>query len=333
MLVIEFDIDKNIDEIINTLDERDIYRVVEDGRVKKLGIIGGEKDLEKLKKEFRIDKYYIAKSPYKFASREFRQEDTVVEVKGAKIGGNNFAVMAGPCSIENREMIFESAKRVKEAGASILRGGAFKPRTSPYSFQGLGKEGLEYMREAADKYNLAMVTELMDETQFELVEKYTDIIQIGARNMQNFSLLKRVGTSSKPILLKRGMAASVEDLLMAAEYIIAHGNMNVILCERGIRTFETTTRNTLDLNSVAVVRELSHLPIILDASHGTGKRSLVPKLTLAGIAVGANGAMVEVHPNPQCALSDGPQSLTFEEFDKLTEKMRAYLELEKKDLT
>ena len=264
-------------------------------------------------------------SPYKFVSREFKKADTIIDVKGHLIGGDNFMLMAGPCSVENREMLSNIAKEVKKGGAIALRGGAYKPRTSPYDFQGLGEVGLRYLREVADENDMLVVTELMDSDDLELVSSYADIIQIGARNMQNFSLLKKLGKLDKPILLKRGLSATINEFLLSAEYILAHGNQNVILCERGIRTFETMTRNTLDLNAIALVRELSHLPIIVDASHGTGKRSLVGPLTLAGIMAGANGAMIEVHENPDCALSDGPQSLDFKLFDKVANNIRKSL--------
>lgn len=264
-------------------------------------------------------------NPYKFVSREFKEADTIIDVKGHLIGGDNFMLMAGPCSVENREMLSNIAKEVKKGGAVALRGGAYKPRTSPYDFQGLGEVGLRYLREVADENDMLVVTELMDSDDLELVSSYADIIQIGARNMQNFSLLKKLGKLDKPVLLKRGLSATINEFLLSAEYILAHGNQNVILCERGIRTFETMTRNTLDLNAIALVRELSHLPIIVDASHGTGKRSLVGPLTLAGIMAGANGAMIEVHENPDCALSDGPQSLDFKLFDKVANNIRKSL--------
>ena len=264
-------------------------------------------------------------SPYKFVSREFKKADTIIDVKGHLIGGDNFMLMAGPCSVENREMLSNIAKEVKKGGAVALRGGAYKPRTSPYDFQGLGEVGLRYLREVADENDMLVVTELMDSDDLNLVSSYADIIQIGARNMQNFSLLKKLGKLDKPVLLKRGLSATINEFLLSAEYILAHGNQNVILCERGIRTFETMTRNTLDLNAIALVRELSHLPIIVDASHGTGKRSLVGPLTLAGIVAGANGAMIEVHENPDCALSDGAQSLDFKLFDKVANNIRKSL--------
>lgn len=265
------------------------------------------------------------KSAYKFVSREFKKSDTIINIKGHLIGGDNFILMAGPCSVENKEMLSNIAKEVKKGGAVALRGGAYKPRTSPYDFQGLGEIALKYLREIADENDMLVVTEAMDVENLNLICTYSDIIQIGARNMQNFSLLKKLGKINKPILLKRGLSATINEFLLSAEYIIAHGNRQVILCERGIRTFETMTRNTVDINGLALVRELSHLPIIIDASHGTGKRSLVEPVTLAGIVAGANGAMVEVHENPECALSDGPQSLNFEMFEKLSKNLKKAL--------
>lgn len=298
-----------------------------DGSIKKIGIMGKKDGLTKEElKEFSIVKEIIKiGKPFKFVSREFKKEDTLIEIKGRKIGGTDLILMAGPCSIENKEMIMDIAKVVKENGGEFLRGGAFKPRTSPYDFQGLGEEGLKYMREACDKYDLVMVTEVMDTRDIELIEKYTDIFQVGARNMQNFSLLKELGKTNKPILLKRGLSATIREFLMAAEYIVAFGNEKVILCERGIRTFEIATRNTVDINGVALLKEKSHLPIIIDASHGTGKKSLVEPVTLGCILAGADGAMVEIHQNPACALSDGQQSLNFQEFEILCKKMKKTL--------
>lgn len=299
-----------------------------DGSIKKIGIMGKKDDLtkEELKKFSIVKEIIKIGKPFKFVSREFKKEDTLIEIKGRKIGGTDLILMAGPCSIENKEMIMEIAKVVKENGGEFLRGGAFKPRTSPYDFQGLGEEGLKYMREACDKYDLIMVTEVMDTRDIELIEKYTDIFQVGARNMQNFSLLKELGKTNKPILLKRGLSATIREFLMAAEYIVAFGNEKVILCERGIRTFEIATRNTVDINGVALLKEKSHLPIIIDASHGTGKKSLVEPVTLGCILAGADGAMVEIHQNPACALSDGEQSLNFQEFEILCKKMKKTLE-------
>lgn len=299
-----------------------------DGSIKKIGIMGKKDGLikEELKKFSIVKEIIKIGKPFKFVSREFKKEDTLIEIKGRKIGGTDLILMAGPCSIENKEMIMEIAKVVKENGGEFLRGGAFKPRTSPYDFQGLGEEGLKYMREACDKYDLIMVTEVMDTRDIELIEKYTDIFQVGARNMQNFSLLKELGKTDKPILLKRGLSATIREFLMAAEYIVAFGNEKVILCERGIRTFEIATRNTVDINGVALLKEKSHLPIIIDASHGTGKKSLVEPVTLGCILAGADGAMVEIHQNPACALSDGEQSLNFQEFEILCKKMKKTLE-------
>ncbi len=277
------------------------------------------KEIENLAEIIKIN------STYKFVSREFKKSDTIIDINGHLIGGDNFMFMAGPCSVENKKMLLNIAKEVKKGGAVVLRGGAYKPRTSPYDFQGLGEIALKYLREVADENNMLVVTEAMDVENLDLICTYSDIIQIGTRNMQNFSLLKKLGKINKPILLKRGLSATINEFLLSAEYIIAHGNREVILCERGIRTFETMTRNTIDINAIAMIKELSHLPIIIDASHGTGKRSLVEPVTLAGIFAGANGAMVEVHENPDCALSDGPQSLDFKLFDKLAKNIKKSL--------
>ncbi|ABN52114.1 MAG TPA: 3-deoxy-7-phosphoheptulonate synthase [Hungateiclostridium thermocellum] len=255
--------------------------------------------------------------PYKLASKELKQEPTIVEVGDVRIGGNEVVVMAGPCAIENEEIYVETAKKVKEAGAKILRGGAFKPRTSPYSFQGLEEEGLKIMAIAREVTGLKLVTEVVDTRDVELVASYTDIIQIGARNMQNFRLLKEVGMSNKPVLLKRGLAATIEEWLMAAEYIISEGNPNVILCERGIRTFETATRNTIDMSAIPVIKELSHLPIVLDPSHAAGTWKYVEPLAKGAIATGADGLIIEVHSQPDCALCDGQQSLIPSRFEQL----------------
>jgi len=250
----------------------------------------------------------------KMVGRDSKSEDTIINVKGHLIGGSNMTVIAGPCSIENEHQMNIIAKSVKAAGAHILRGGAYKPRTSPYSFQGLGEEGLKLLHQAGRINNMPVISEVMSTETFEIVEEYVDIIQIGARNMQNFSLLKRAGQSKKPILLKRGMSATIEEFLMAAEYIMAEGNTNVILCERGIRTFETYTRNTLDLSAVLALKELSHLPVMVDPSHGTGKREMVEPLSKASVVIGAHGLMIEVHHQPEKALSDGPQSLKPKQF-------------------
>jgi len=260
---------------------------------------------------------------FKLTSKEHR-EKTVVEVGGRKIG-EDFVIIAGPCSVESREQILETAKFLKEVGADMLRGGAFKPRTSPYSFQGLGEEALKWLREAGDETGLPVVTEVLDTRHVDLVAKYADVLQIGARNMQNTPLLREVGKRKMPVLLKRGFSSTIEEWLLAAEYIMLEGNENVILCERGIRTFEPSTRFTLDISAVPVVKELSHLPVIVDPSHAAGKRSLVIPLARAAAAVGADGIMVEVHPNPSEALSDGPQSLTFEDFRRLISEVRRWI--------
>lgn len=265
--------------------------------------------------------------PYKLVSRETKPENTIVDVNGVPVGGEQIVLCGGPCSVETREQILDSARAVKAAGGQLLRGGAYKPRTSPYSFQGLGEEGLRYLAEAREKTGLRIVTEAIDVETFGLVEKYADCVQIGARNMQNFSLLRRAGRSRKPILLKRGMSSTLEEFLMAAEYILADGNYNVILCERGVRTFADHTRNTLDLSVVPAVQSLSHLPIIVDPSHGTGKRDKVLPMSLAAIAAGASGLIVEVHPAPEKALSDGYQSLDPKQFAELADECRAISEL------
>ncbi|HET9017903.1 MAG TPA: 3-deoxy-7-phosphoheptulonate synthase [Thermomicrobiaceae bacterium] len=251
---------------------------------------------------------------YKLVSREFHPVDTVIDVGGVRIGGDEVVIMAGPCSVENEEQIVATAHAVKAAGGSILRGGAFKPRTSPYEFRGLGEDGLRYLARAREETGLPIITEVLSVGDIDLVAQYADILQIGARNAQNFLLLEEVGKTNKPVMLKRGMSTQIEEWLLAAEYIMAQGNEQVMLCERGIRTFETITRNTLDLAAVPVVQRLSHLPVIIDPSHGTGKWYLVPSMMLAAVAAGADGLMVEVHPNPDHALSDGAQSLTFENF-------------------
>jgi 3-deoxy-7-phosphoheptulonate synthase len=260
--------------------------------------------------------------PFKLVSREVKEEDTVIDVSGVPLGGKALAVIAGPCSVESREQLLEAAHAVKKAGARFLRGGAYKPRTSPYEFQGLGEEGLRLLAIAREETGLKVVTEVMDAESLELVADYADVIQIGARNMQNFSLLKRLGAVEKPVLLKRGPSATIREWLMAAEYVVSQGNYRVALCERGIRTFETMTRNTLDLNAVPVLKALTHLPVIVDPSHGIGLRRHVPAMARAGVAAGADGLIVEVHPWPEKALSDGQQSLTPQEFAGLMEQVR-----------
>jgi 3-deoxy-7-phosphoheptulonate synthase len=259
--------------------------------------------------------------PFKLTSREFHPEDTVIRVLDAVIGDGSLTVMAGPCSVESRDQLLETADAVKAAGATVLRGGAFKPRTSPYAFQGLGVEALRYLAEARDRTGLPVITEVMEPNQVDIVAEYADILQIGARNMQNYSLLNAAGRVARPVMLKRGFGATIEECLMAAEYIVAAGNPNVMLCERGIRTFETYTRNTMDLSAVPMLHHLTHLPVIVDPSHATGKRWLVKPLAIGGVAVGADGVMVEVHPHPEEALSDAEQQLNFAEFDELMEAL------------
>jgi 3-deoxy-7-phosphoheptulonate synthase len=262
-------------------------------------------------------------SAYKLASRNWRPQGTVVKIRDVEIGGTRVVTMAGPCSVENRDQIEKVAELVAGQGAQVLRGGAFKPRSSPYSFQGLGEEGLKMMRDAADRHGLLVVSEVMDHTQIALLCDYSDILQIGARNMQNFNLLREIGKLRKPVLLKRGIAATIEELLLAAEYIMSGGNYDVILCERGIRTFETYTRNTMDISAIPVVKKLSHLPIIGDPSHGTGRRDQVLPMARAAVAAGADGLIVEVHPDPDHAFSDGAQTLTPPQFVEMMQQVRA----------
>lgn len=270
-----------------------------------------------------VEKVLQILKPYKLASRDFKKEDSIVNIGGGvKVGGKRLVVMAGPCSVENEKLLIEIAKKVKKSGATVLRGGAFKPRTSPYSFQGLGLKGLKFLAEAKKETGLAIVTELMDVRDLDAVLKYSDIIQIGARNMQNFNLLKEVGKTKKPVLLKRGMANTIKELLMSAEYVLSEGNFSVMLCERGIRTFEDATRFTFDTAAIPVLKSLSHLPVIADPSHATGKWGLVNPCARAGIAAGADGLIVEVHPKPEEAMSDGEQSLLPENFDKMMKDVR-----------
>ena len=266
-------------------------------------------------------------APYKFVSKEFRSERTEIPIGKTSIGGDEFVVMAGPCSVETEEQIMSIAEAVAKSGAQILRGGAYKPRTSPYSFQGLEEAGLKLLRKAGDATGLAVITEVMTVGNVDLVAGYTDILQIGARNVQNYPLLKEVGRVNCPVMVKRGMSTTIKELLLSAEYIISNGNSNIILCERGIRTFETATRNTMDIGAVPVLHELTHLPVVLDPAHAAGKRSLIPALARASVAVGADGLMVEAHPTPERAWSDGAQSLNFSEFDAMMNELKPYIEL------
>ncbi|MDD5504290.1 MAG: 3-deoxy-7-phosphoheptulonate synthase [Candidatus Omnitrophica bacterium] len=270
-----------------------------------------------------VEKVMAVMAPYKLVSREFKKEDTVVDVNGAKIGAGKLIVMAGPCSVENYDMLFKIAKSVKASGATMLRGGAFKPRTSPYAFQGLGEEGLKYLQQAGKAAGLAVVTEVMDIRDIGIVERYADMIQIGARNMQNFNLLKEVGFSKKPVLLKRGMMSTVKEWLMSAEYILANGNFNVVLCERGIRTFENATRFTMDISAIPLVKRLSHLPVIADPSHATGKWGLVAPVAKASVAAGCDGLMIEVHMDPEHAFSDGEQSMLPVKFKEMMKDLKS----------
>ena len=316
------DIDQVVERIIQHGLKPHISRGVERTII---GAIGDERILRNVPFQALpgVEEVLTILKPFKLASRDFKTEPSVVEVNGVAVGGGRLAVIAGPCSVEGREMLLDTAQKIKEAGATLLRGGAFKPRTSPYSFQGLGEEGLKYLAEVREVTGLPVVTELMDPRDAELIMKYADMVQIGARNMQNFRLLKEVGMHHKPVLLKRGMSSTIKELLMSAEYIMSEGNYNIVLCERGIRTFEDYTRNTLDLSAVPSLKQLTHLPVIVDPSHGTGKWDLVGPLALAAIAVGADGIMVEVHPQPEMALSDGPQALIPDRFSTLMEQIRA----------
>ncbi|MFH1070568.1 MAG: 3-deoxy-7-phosphoheptulonate synthase [Candidatus Glassbacteria bacterium] len=300
-----------------------------------IGAIGDERGkfrLKSLESVPGVESVIPILKPYKLVSRELKEERTIVRVGEAAFGGEQFVVIAGPCSVENRDQIVETAKRVKKAGARLLRGGAFKPRTSPYSFQGLEEEGLELLAQAREATGLPIVTEVVTPQDIPLVARYTDVMQIGARNMQNFALLKQVGQIDKPVLMKRGLSATVNEFLMSAEYIVSQGNPNVILCERGIRTFETATRNTLDLSAVPLIKKLSHLPIIVDPSHGTGVPDLVGPMTKAAAACGADGAIIEVHIDPERALSDGEQSLTPDAFDELIKSLKPILKAEGRTL-
>ena len=294
--------------------ERTLIGAIGDGR--------GKEQLQAIVSLPGVEKVVPILKPYKLASREFKASDTVVRVGDLEIGGPRFIIMAGPCTVESEEQLMESAYVVKKGGGHILRGGAFKPRTSPYSFQGMEEEGLRLLKKAGEKTGMPVVTEVMNTTEVDLVEEYSDILQVGTRNAQNFPLLKKVGKSKKPVVLKRGMMMTIEELLMSAEYILSEGNEEVILCERGIRTFETATRNTLDISAVPVLKELTHLPVIIDPSHASGHWKYVLPLAKAAVAVGADGLLVEVHPEPEKAISDGLQSLKPEKFYQLMEEIR-----------
>ena len=316
---------ENIKAVIRTIEDAGLEAKVMDGASQRIvGVIGDKRRLGDVTFEAMdgVEKTVAISKSYKLASREFHPRSSVVDVAGVKIGDGTPVVMSGPCAVESREQLFEAADIVKKAGAQFLRGGAYKPRTSPYSFQGLEEQGLKFLVEARERTGLRVVTEVTTVEAVDRVAAYADMLQVGARNMQNFGLLKAVGKSGKPVLLKRGLAATLDEWLNAAEYIMNEGNPDVVLCERGIRTYETYTRNTLDLSAVAAVKHLSHLPIIVDPSHGTGKWRMVRPMAYAAIAAGADGLMIEMHPNPAKALSDGPQSLTPEHFERVMNGVR-----------
>mgnify|MGYP001489093666 FL=1 len=315
-----------IDNVVKRIEKDGFVAHLSDGSERTIiGLIGDDRPIDRRTYEVMegVEKSVQVLQPFKLVSRDLQDRDSIVKVGEVEFGGIGIGIIAGPCSVEDRGQLLESAHVVKEAGAHALRGGAFKPRSSPYSFQGLGEEGLQILAEAREQTGLPIVTEIMTPEQLPLISEYADMLQIGARNMQNYELLKTVGRSTLPVLLKRGMMATLEELLMSAEYILAEGNRNVILCERGIRTFEKYTRNTTDINAVPVLKSLTHLPVILDPSHGVGKWNFVTPVALAGIAAGADGLIIEVHPNPEEALSDGGQSLIPERFANLVQKTRA----------
>ncbi len=321
--------EKEIEGIIKVLNDFgfDVHRSTGVNQT-VLGAIGVKPDFDIRQIELLpgVAHAYRITEPYKLASRSFKDEKTVIDVGGVKIGGNEIVVMAGPCSVENEAQIFEAAKQVSKSGAKFLRGGAFKPRTSPYAFQGLGEEGLKLMRRAADEYGLKVITEAMDISQIELMEKYTDVIQVGARNMQNYNFLRELGKAKKPVMLKRGLSATFEEWLMSAEYILSGGNKNVMLCERGIRTFETWTRNTMDISAIPVIHSKSHLPVVADPSHGIGIRDKVIPMARAAVAAGADAVIVEVHHDPDHAKSDGAQTLFPSQFEEMMKQLRVIAE-------
>lgn len=317
--------DEQIKNVIKHLEDYG-FKIHESKGVQKtiLGAIGVKPgfDIRKIKILDGVSDVYRVTAPYKLASRNFKEDNTIIKINDVEIGGSEIILMAGPCSIESEDQIFRLAKVVAESGSKILRGGAFKPRTSPYSFQGMGEEGLRLMRAAADEYGLLMITEVMQIDQIPLIGKYTDIYQVGARNMQNFSLLKELGNTEKAVMIKRGLAAKIEDWLMSAEYVLANGNSQVMLCERGIRTFETYTRNTFDLSAIPVVHQRSHLPVVADPSHATGLRDQVAPMARAAVAAGADALMIEIHDKPEEALSDGPQALLPKDYIELVQELK-----------
>ncbi len=320
---------KEIAEVVARVESKGLRANVSRGEERTLiGVVGDDRPIDRAQFEAfsGVEKTIPILKPFKLASRDMHPKDTLVSLNGMEVGGRKIAIIAGPCSVESREQILEVAQAVKEAGAVALRGGAFKPRSSPYSFQGLGEKGLELLAEAREATGLPIVTEAMSPEQVSLVTRYADVIQIGARNMQNYALLNTAGESNCTVLLKRGLMSTIEELLMSAEYILAQGNTRVLLCERGIRTFEKYTRNTTDINAIPVLKELTHLPVILDPSHGTGKWEYVSAVARAGIAAGADGLIIEVHPHPEEALSDGAQSLRPEKFAQLVREVRKIAE-------
>ncbi len=321
--------DDEIKRVVSHIEELGFKAHLSSGEERTIiGVIGDERALEPENFEMLegVERAMRVLHPFKLASRDFHPEDSIVRINGTSIGGKSVTIIAGPCSIESREQLMESADAVKSAGAKLLRAGAFKPRTSPYAFQGLGLKGLELLREAKEEYGLPTVTEVMSPQDVTLVAQYCDVLQIGARNMQNFPLLHAVGETQKPVLLKRGMSSTIEELLMAAEYILSHGNHRVMVCERGIRTYEPSTRNTFDINAIPVLKQLTHLPVIADPSHGTGRWDLVTPIARGAVAAGADGLIIEVHPNPAKALSDGGQSLKPEKFAQLVSQVRCIAE-------
>ncbi|MBU0709991.1 MAG: 3-deoxy-7-phosphoheptulonate synthase [Candidatus Omnitrophica bacterium] len=318
---------EQIDHIVEKVGKLGLKPHISKGEERTIiGVIGPEDVLRvtPLEAFAGVEKVMPVLAPYKLVSRTFKPEDSIIDLgKGVKIGGKQVVIMAGPCTVENLEMLEKTAAEVKQAGATVLRGGAFKPRTSPYSFQGLGEEALRYLKNVGDKFGLVTISEVMDTRDVELVASYVDVLQIGCRNMQNFNLLREVGQTKKPVLLKRGMSSTVKDLFMSAEYILSEGNFNVILCERGIRTFEDQTRNTLDISAVPCVKGLSHLPIVVDPSHAAGKWELVPSLSRAAVAAGADGLLIEVHISPEDAVSDGAQSLLPANFSAMMKDLKS----------
>lgn len=321
---------ESIQHIIQIIESKGLAAHISDGKeVTIIGVIGDKSKLldQNLEIADDVDKIVAVTETYKLANKKFHPEPSIVKVGNTTIGGGEFVIMSGPCAVESKEQLLETAHAIKKAGAQILRGGAYKPRTSPYAFQGLEEEGLRFMKEAREETGLAVVCEVTSLAAIETAVKYVDMLQIGARNMQNFYLLKEAGKTGLPVLLKRGLSATIDEWLNASEYIIAEGNPNVVLCERGIRTFETATRNTLDISAIPVIKHKSHLPIIVDPSHATGVRRYVKPLAKSAVAVGADGLMIETHPNPAVALSDGPQSLTFPQFDELCDELRPLIHL------